>query len=413
MLKTTDCLLEIQCRTDVIQNKMKYISFQVSSTHIQTQQKEIQREAKIYFASLSPKKSRIDKERLSLLANQEHLLTYLLENNNILSIGELHHHQSSKKFLIDNMPTLKANGVEIIYLEHVFYDTQKELFEAYFSSDTLRLPVILQDYLYFLDERFKLSDGKMFTPYSFTGLVVQAKRYGIRVIPIDTRASYETGSALSIGVGQDPGFRCLMMNYVAAMRHLEQDTRQKAIFFVGSAHLNAVNSGVPGIQEITGAATLVIEDENQAKTQLTAENHIAKPDVLLYLKPELSAEAQQLITEYTVSKQISDARRAVLMVTPFVPEERVASQASDVSDSSEDLTNPSELLSSHNIFSTFPNKTVMIGGSITIGLVIGTIISHFLLSTNIAIVFLGFAILAALATFLLNSSLNKNQPGMS
>jgi hypothetical protein len=280
---------------------------------ITKQQKILKTEAREFFSDFQKRPSS------KITYNKEHadqpqdILLDLLSDHETVAIGELHHHRSSKKLLIDNMALLKQSGVDAIYLEHVFYDTQKELFDDYFKSDSLELPPILKSYLGWLDRGFGVT-GRDFSPYSFTGLVVQAKRYGIRIIPVDTVASYSTGSALHIGTRgeKDPADRCLMMNHVAAkVYESEKNTHNKAIFFVGSNHINDLNSGIPGITEITGAPTLVVEDNDETKQMLTTDKHPAHPDMLVYMDTDLSEEAKQLQEAYALDLEKQSIRSVI------------------------------------------------------------------------------------------------------
>jgi hypothetical protein len=264
---------------------------------INKQQKALVEEAKLYMNSIE--KKILPKKSLNQLMDPQEVLFDLIENNNTVAIGELHEHKSSKKLLIDNMSQLKEKGIGVIYLEHVFYDTQKELLDFYFESDSLLMPEMLKNYLEWLDRGFHLSSSEEISPYTFTGLVIQAKRYGIKIIPVDTVASYSTGSILSLGDNKDPANRCLMMNYVAAKSYNERRSlHEKSIFLIGSVHINAVNSGIPGIAEITKGSTLVVEDLNSNTKKLTAENHPVKPDAIIYMTTQLSKEANDLSEIY-------------------------------------------------------------------------------------------------------------------
>ena len=267
---------------------------------IKEKQKALIQEARDFFNSTET--TTLPKKNLSQGLEPQEVLFNLIDSNNTVAVGELHGDKSSKKLLIDNMPQLKEKGIGAIYLEHVFYDTQKELFDAYFESDSLLMPEMLKNHLERLDLLFHLSDGKNFSPYTFTGLVIQAKRYDIRIIPVDTVASYSTGSALHIGNEgvKDAANRCLMMNYVAAKSYEEGKLpTEKSLFFVGSKHINSANSGIPGIAEITKGATLVVEDKSSKREKLAAEEHPAKPDVVIYLDTKLSREAKNLSRVYT------------------------------------------------------------------------------------------------------------------
>lgn len=296
----------IMTRTDKSFSEENVLSYGYNSpdtdtkigTPIIEQKRVLQKAAARFFASLPEGRSPSVPKTVQTMGPKD-ILYCLLSNNDTVVIGELHKDKSSKKLLIDNMAQLKELGVDAIYLEHVFYDTQKELFDAYLASDSLAMPALLADYLHNLDNGFHLNNREDFSPYTFTGLVVQAKRYAIRIIPIDTVASYATGSALHMEAGSDPAKRCLMMNYVAAQTYIkEKNSHRKAIFFVGSAHINKTNSKVPGITEITHGPTLVITDKNDDEKESTAEKHVTKPDVLLYMHTDLSEQAKELKNLY-------------------------------------------------------------------------------------------------------------------
>ncbi|CEG56056.1 membrane-targeted effector domain-containing toxin [Legionella fallonii] len=279
---------------------------------IEAQQNHLKEEAGNFFSTLPKKQPLSVTNSIKNLHQPQDILCSLLDSNDTVAIGEIHTYKSSKKILIDNMKKLKEKGVDVVYLEHVFYDSQKDLFDAYFSSDSLELPVMLKDYLQYLDRGFNLSKSNDFSPYSFLGLVVQAKRCGIRIIPIDTIASYSTGSALYLGAPgvKDPADRCLMMNYVAAKNYMEEKrSHQKAIFFVGADHINDVNSGIPGITEITQSPTIVVEDNASDEEELTAGTHPNKPDLLIYMDTTLSEEAKQLKAEYELHVEQGKLRK--------------------------------------------------------------------------------------------------------
>jgi hypothetical protein len=71
----------------------------------------------------------------------------LLSNHEGVCVGEHHDSLASKKFLVDNMALLKDEGVDTIYLEHIFADTQGEMLKEYFKKDGLEMPLRLARYL--------------------------------------------------------------------------------------------------------------------------------------------------------------------------------------------------------------------------------------------------------------------------
>jgi len=205
-------------------------------------------------------------------------LLMALKNNRGLAIGESSHSDfSGKKILIDNMENFKKEGVTHIFLEHIFDDTQGEVLANYFANKNGDMPAILKEYLTWLDCGFNLNDNK----YTFTNLVLEAKRIGIKIVPIDTMSSYSTGN-LQIGDAKTRKIRSKMMNYVAAKQFLNHENEiNKYLIFCGSTHLNRFNSKVPGMVEIMNCPTVVVEDNNILEIKKNPIDHIAKPNILI------------------------------------------------------------------------------------------------------------------------------------
>ncbi len=205
-----------------------------------------------------------------------------------LVVGETHEQHYPKKVLIDNMKKFKDNGVEVIFLEHFFSNTQLDSFEYYFNSDGLTPPLTLLKYLNDLDNGFHLKP-----PYNFLGLVIQAKRYGIKIIPIDTDASYCLNPNRARSNHGDKDSRCLMMNFLAAQQkkeYLDANPEHKFIDFCGGMHVNASLSHVPGLQEITGSPVLIAQDSEQYNSVYETMS----VDYMVTGNPELSQEAKDL-----------------------------------------------------------------------------------------------------------------------
>jgi hypothetical protein len=230
----------------------------------------------------------IDKILPDSLETPSSIITQLIDENQGVCIGEVHEHKSPKKLLIDNMEQLKAHGVDFLFLEHVYDDTHRELLEEYFESESNQMPARLSNYLSALDKGNKLEYKE--TPYTFKGLVIAAKMAGIKIIPVDTSVSHEKDK-FKLDYEGGTKARCNMMNYIAAKqfeKHMENFSDSKYIFFVGSSHINSVNSGVLGIGEITGCPTIVVEDVTEDNYTRDASEHLAKPDLLLQINPRIS-----------------------------------------------------------------------------------------------------------------------------
>lgn len=274
------------------------------------------------------------------------LIVELVNRNDVVTIGEVHEDGASKKLLIDNMQALQAQGVDTIFLEHV-PDTMRDALEDYFNSASLELPLSLKEFLNYQDAlRSTFLKPGALEVYNFTNLVIQAKRYGIKVVPFDTRVSYETGSMVTDADHQN---RMYMMNYLAHQEYVAYKSKNpqgKCLFFVGSGHVNSVVYAVPGIAEITGSPTLVVQDndsDERIETQLGVA-HIVKPDFLIELNPlEKSAELEALIEDIAngnppkVSGVINTTRIRTMQnssraVAEFVPDKQVSPSDSDEGD---------------------------------------------------------------------------------
>lgn len=296
-------------------NQMGTKTALISYRPIAKAQQELAVTAQAYFKVMTKQKPEPISSELSQYRAPNKILTMLMAANNGLALGEQHEDFSPKKLLIDNMEALKESGVTTIFLEHLLEDTQRDLLKKYLSGPSdAKMPIMLREYLNFLDNGFRLKNhpdqiiSGEFQPYGFIGLVLQAKKYGMNIVPIDTSISYATGSQINKLSELDADNRCLMMNYVAAQqikKFKQQHPNDKFIVFCGSKHINAFNSSIPGMAEITGAPTLVVEDvsdrsslSNRERISLSS-THPAKPDVLIVMRPIVDKEAQALQKDYT------------------------------------------------------------------------------------------------------------------
>ncbi len=167
-------------------------------------------------------------------------------------VGESHNSVASKQLLIDNMKDLSKSrlrgggGVKTLYMEHLMSDLHGDLLAEYARTKTM--PVELKKHLDQLDQGHRTDDhGK----YTFRALVESAVNAGVRVVPLDTAASYYLAGELK-------DERITVGNYIAAQRIL-QDRSGPAVALVGSGHANA-REGKPGIAELTGGLGVRVSD---------------------------------------------------------------------------------------------------------------------------------------------------------
>lgn len=170
-------------------------------------------------------------------------------------LGEMHHEKSAKQFLIDNMAKLKSQGVTTIYIEHLMAERHQGLIDAYLkSSEDSPMPKELEIYLACLDK-------ERGTDANFIQLVKAVKKAGMRLIAIDTDASYRTGVAFEVGQlsakSRSDRYKVLNMQMVELFR--KHDDQKKYVVFVGSGHV-ATCEGVPGISDLMECPNLVVYD---------------------------------------------------------------------------------------------------------------------------------------------------------
>jgi hypothetical protein len=182
-----------------------------------------------------------------------------------LIIGECHSDLCSKKFLIEYMKEMKEQSVKTIFFEHLFYDTMQEDLDNYFKNADLKMPKRLEIYLDGLDK----GNGINHLKWNFKEIIKAAKEAGIRIVAIDTEASYMCGNSFRDGAsGPD---RMYGLNYQALQIIQKEKGKDKYIVFVGSAHVSK-SYGVPGLSEILNLPNLVISDAKESRVTFDQHN---------------------------------------------------------------------------------------------------------------------------------------------
>lgn len=267
-------------------------------------QYELQDVAKEFFTGFKQKESKVLTANLPTDPNKA--FVSLAATHQGVCVGEVHSMRSPKKLLVDNMPALKEAKVTTLFCEHVLDDIHKDLLDIYFKSNSLLMPAELEVYLNNLDRghinqveyiESGIEPSDAFHPYSFTGLIVQAKRYGIRIVPIDTTVSYTLQNPEQLITDTHLKARALMMSYSSTKimnTYLAEHTNEKYVIFCGSLHINSTNSSVPGMAEIMGTPTVVVEDGKATELRLQPK-HVANPHVLITSDTAFSDEAKALV----------------------------------------------------------------------------------------------------------------------
>lgn len=141
--------------------------------------------------------------------------------------GEYHRDSCPKRFLIDNMETLRDLGVKTVFMENFLYDAHQPLLDHYFETPEAEVPILLKACLE--DNPYEFE-----SPYTLVDVLKAAKRCGIRIVGIDTSVANEVGT--SDDGKPDPMERVKAMNYVAKRIIEKEKGDGKYLAYMGIAH---------------------------------------------------------------------------------------------------------------------------------------------------------------------------------
>jgi len=199
--------------------------------------------------------------------DEQTLIKQCLEGQKGLVVGEVHSDKSPKQFLIDNMSFFRSQGVKVLYLEHLLFESHQQLLDSYFNSaENAPMPKRLELYLKSMDAERKLTGSA-----TYLELVKTAKKNGIRIVAFDSEATYRLGMCNNSGdlVNQVEliKVRCKVMN-TAMVESFNKNYKkdEKFVVFVGSAHA-VTYEGVQGVSELLGCPNMIIHDYNKNKKQ--------------------------------------------------------------------------------------------------------------------------------------------------
>lgn len=163
-------------------------------------------------------------------------------------VGEWHSSAESKKLLCDNMAMLAANGVSVLYLEHLLSDFHQHALDAYQAGNAPDMPAVLSEYLDAQDWGHHTDPD-----HGFRKLVEAAHDHGIAIVALDCMASYRLK-----GIYAPADLRTKMFSYFAqaVIGHhqgkADPANGHKWVALVGNTHTNTYQ-GIPGLAELTGA----------------------------------------------------------------------------------------------------------------------------------------------------------------
>ena len=174
-------------------------------------------------------------------------------------VGECHEDISPKAFLIANMNRFKAEGFDVLFMEHLSGDSEYK----YEESEVKNPKSPLRKKLLRLDEgHMGEFGGKLLDEINtYTGVVAAAMEAGIKVIPLETsdenyrkNPNGESRMISLSGQAQD------VIEFESNEYFTKNERPLKWIAFIGSAHLHT-NYGVPGLCDlISGVESIFIGD---------------------------------------------------------------------------------------------------------------------------------------------------------
>ncbi|HIE3609195.1 TPA: membrane-targeted effector domain-containing toxin, partial [Legionella anisa] len=214
---------------------------------------------KSYFSSVSPVLSKKPIERTRDLFEEPFI------------VGECHSHISPKKFLIENMKKMKQNGYEVLFMEHLFYDTNQKDLDEFFKTGKMSTELINQ-----LREMNQHGLGYSFGPSSkitsslwknndYVAVLHAAREAGIRVVGIDISTVYRS-QKIGIDNQQLDNTRIRYMNYTAAQIMKREigflSKGKKWCGFMGNTHVSTFEN-TPGVAELLDARSVYVFDQPQ------------------------------------------------------------------------------------------------------------------------------------------------------
>lgn len=227
-------------------------SLESARFHAYQLQLKMYTDAKAFFKDL-PSKQRLPSPGFAPDTGVPEILTTLHKKYTGVIIGETHSAVSSKKVIIDHFDLFKKNDVKTLYLEHLQADLHQMHLDVF--AKTGHVSPRLNTFLSNLDKGYLINPS---SPYSFSNLVYNAQKHGLRIIAIDCVASYNTKGI----AGPADIARPTLFSYGASQiirNHQAQTGSHKWIALVGNSHANA-HQGVPGLAELEGAISLRVAD---------------------------------------------------------------------------------------------------------------------------------------------------------
>jgi len=224
---------------------------------------KLYRDADAYFKALVlPPRTAMPQlaPRSEMTALVEHVFTH----SKGLVLSEAAQSVASKRLLIQNMPLLAEQRVEVLYVEHLFTDKHLDKLATYrrLATKSRSGSHEIKGHLKRLNDGALINDA---SEYDYYHLIKAAHRHGIEVRPFSSSISYPLlGHAVEAAL-DDTGAAQKMSNFFGSTlisADVASNPSRRWVALLDQKLANTHNGipGIPGIAELQGAASVHIQD---------------------------------------------------------------------------------------------------------------------------------------------------------
>ncbi|MEB0079229.1 membrane-targeted effector domain-containing toxin [Pseudomonas sp. CCI3.2] len=203
---------------------------------------------------------RPDLPLFDVAARPETLLNGIFGKTNGLVISEAPRSVVSKQWLIDNMPLLVEQKVEVLYIEHLFTDLHPRKLAKYkkLGSKTKSGSHEIKYHLKQLDGGALDNQSK---EYDYYHLIKAAHKHGIEVKPFNSAVSYPSNNNPVAIAADDPAAAQKMSNFFGSNVIAADTTALPQRRWIALLDQKMANTWrqVPGIAELNGAISVRFE----------------------------------------------------------------------------------------------------------------------------------------------------------
>jgi hypothetical protein len=194
-------------------------------------------------------------------ATIETLLPALFAHNPGLVLSESAKSVASKRLLIRNMPLLKEQRVEIIYLEHLFTDKHVEKLARYY-----RMGRKTRSGSHEIKDHLKEVNGgalnNLSREYDYYHLIKAAHRHGIEIRPLNSSISYPLLNHPVVSATEDAAAAQKMSGFFAHTLLASDVAREPSRRWIAllDEQLATTHNQLPGLAELQGAPSIHVRD---------------------------------------------------------------------------------------------------------------------------------------------------------